>query len=119
MSNLKGLATGIGSLPHKDADEALDLIFKYFPAIPFWPQLPNRDIREGMVAQFSENLPCLKITSHGLTYEPQNKEREWEDFYEKICKGRLKPVLDVIKRSARSCHIELTNLIIPTFNDSK
>lgn len=42
-----------------------------------------------------------------------------EDFYRKICNGRLKPVLDVIKRSVRSCHVELTTLIIPTFNDSK
>ncbi len=42
-----------------------------------------------------------------------------EDFYIKICKGRLKPVLEVIKRSARACHIELTNLIIPTLNDSE
>jgi pyruvate formate lyase activating enzyme len=42
-----------------------------------------------------------------------------EDFYEKICGGRLKPVLDVIKRSVRSCHVELTNLIIPTLNDSE
>lgn len=42
-----------------------------------------------------------------------------EEFYKKICKGKLKPVLEVIKRSARSCHIELTNLIIPTLNDSE
>lgn len=42
-----------------------------------------------------------------------------EDFYIKVCAGRLKPVLDVIKRSARSCHVELTNLIIPTLNDSE
>ena len=41
------------------------------------------------------------------------------DFYSKVCKGSLKPVLDVIKRSSRSCHIELTNLIIPTLNDSE
>jgi len=42
-----------------------------------------------------------------------------EDFYIKICKGRLKPVLEVIKRSAKACHVELTNLIIPTLNDSE
>ena len=41
-----------------------------------------------------------------------------EEFYTKICKGRLKPVLDVIKMSAQGCHVELTNLIIPTLNDS-
>ena len=42
-----------------------------------------------------------------------------EDFYLKICKGSLKPVLDVIKLSAKACHVELTNLIIPTLNDSE
>ena len=42
-----------------------------------------------------------------------------EDFYMKTCGGRLKPILEVVKRSARACHIELTNLIIPTLNDSK
>lgn len=42
-----------------------------------------------------------------------------EDFYVKVCRGRLKPVLDVIKISAKACHVELTNLIIPTLNDSE
>lgn len=42
-----------------------------------------------------------------------------EDFYEKVCKGSLKPILEVIKISAKHCHVELTNLIIPTLNDSK
>ncbi len=42
-----------------------------------------------------------------------------ENFYTKICKGDLKPILDVIKVSAKSCHVELTNLIIPTLNDSE
>lgn len=42
-----------------------------------------------------------------------------EEFYHKICKGHLNPVLGVIKRSHESCHIELTNLVIPTLNDSE
>jgi len=42
-----------------------------------------------------------------------------EDFYKKICKGHLEPVLEVIKRSAKACHVELTTLIIPTLNDSE
>lgn len=40
------------------------------------------------------------------------------DFYKNICKGSLTPVLDTIKVANKSCHIELTNLIIPTLNDS-
>lgn len=88
MENLKGLATGIGSLPHKDVEAALDLIFKYTPRIPFWPQLPKRDIREGMVAQFSEKLPCLKMAREGLFFSAlEDKDRELEIFYERIISG--------------------------------
>jgi pyruvate formate lyase activating enzyme len=42
-----------------------------------------------------------------------------EDFYRKICRGTLAPVLETIKVSARSCHVELTNLIVPTLNDTE
>jgi methionine synthase II (cobalamin-independent) len=84
MTKIKGLATGIGSLPHKDAQSALDLIFKYCPQIPFWPQLPKRGVREGMVAQFSQNLPCLEVGSQGLFFNPADKEKKLEAFYERI-----------------------------------
>jgi len=84
MPDLKGLATGIGSLPHKDADSALDLIVKDTPEIPFWPQLPKRDIREGMVAQFSEGLPCIKVVNRGILFNSENKEKELEKLYEHI-----------------------------------
>jgi len=80
---LKGLATGIGSLPHKNVNEALDLIFKYCPEVPFWPQLPRLDAREGMVAQFSEKLPGFKMTSSGLFFDSQQKEQELEGFYQR------------------------------------
>jgi len=85
--NLKGLATGIGSLPHKEIEAALDLIFKYLPAIPFWPQLPKRDIREGMIAQFSENFPCLKVARNGLFFDGSHQEKALETFYERIIAG--------------------------------
>lgn len=84
MPDLRGLATGIGSLPHKDVNSALDLIFKYIPHAPFWPQLPKRDIREGMVAQFSQNFPCLQITPEGLNFKLENKDKELEEFYERV-----------------------------------
>ncbi|MFH1825189.1 MAG: AmmeMemoRadiSam system radical SAM enzyme [Candidatus Firestonebacteria bacterium] len=41
------------------------------------------------------------------------------DFYKKICKGDLEKVKRTIEISAKKCHIELTNLIVPTLNDSK
>ncbi len=43
-----------------------------------------------------------------------------EEFYRRVCKGRLGPVLDNIRRIADSAvHLELTNLIIPGENDSE
>ena len=89
MENIKGLATGIGSLPHIDYESALDLVFKYVPSIPFWPQLPKRDVREGMIAQYSENIPCLKINSSGLYFDSQEKEESLEKFYEKVIANDL------------------------------
>ncbi len=83
MEKLKGLATGVGSLPCQDADSALDLIFKYLPNIPFWPQLPRRDLREGMIAQFSENIPCIKINDSGVYFDPEGKDVSLEKFYER------------------------------------
>jgi PAS domain-containing protein len=57
----RALATGIGSLPHSTAQDALRLILSTFPEIPFWPQLSRRDFRENMYAQFSEELVGVKI----------------------------------------------------------
>lgn len=43
-----------------------------------------------------------------------------EDFYERLCSGRLAPVLETIKYAHREtpCWIELTTLLIPGENDS-
>lgn len=51
-----GLATGMGSLPHLDAREALDVILAHIPEIPHWPQLPRRSAREHFVFQFLQPL---------------------------------------------------------------
>lgn len=84
MTELRGLATGIGSLPFLETNPALDLVFKYCPQIPFWPQLPKRNLREGMIAQFSEGMPCLKITGEKLVFNPAEKEKELEICYDRI-----------------------------------
>ena len=87
MTGLKGFATGIGSLPYKDTEKALDLVFHFCPKIPFWPQLPKRDSREGMVAQFSEKLPCLEFTPEGVIFNPRQKDKELELFYGRVIAG--------------------------------
>lgn len=49
-------STGIGSLPYLDPKPALDLIFRTFPRLPHWPQLPGRGNQEGMLYQFLSPL---------------------------------------------------------------
>jgi len=55
------LPTTIGSLPHTDVRLACELVLKYTPALPAWPQLPNRLPLENMYAQFSEHLPGTEL----------------------------------------------------------
>ena len=42
-----------------------------------------------------------------------------DDFYQKMCKGRIKHVRETIALCAPACHVEVTTLLIPGFNDSE
>jgi len=50
------IATGIGSLPHQDPEEAVRLVLKIFPGLPSWPQLPCRSPKERMTEQFDHPI---------------------------------------------------------------
>ena len=54
---LPGVATGIGSLPHTDPRAAAELVLRCLPEMPAAPQLPARDPREGMIAQWVGGAP--------------------------------------------------------------
>jgi len=84
MKGFNGLATGIGSLPLLDAEKAVDLIFSRLSQVPFWPQLPKIDSREGMIAQFSEGLPGLSFKNGELVFTSEDLDKELEIFYEKF-----------------------------------
>ncbi|KUK32601.1 MAG: Uncharacterized protein XD63_0169 [Thermoanaerobacterales bacterium 50_218] len=83
-----GLATGIGSLPHKDPAYAVSLVRKFFPYIPHWPQLPKLTPLEGYLHQFLEcllQLGLLKV-DNGRSPMFACDEPDWPDrlarFYE-------------------------------------
>ena len=59
--NPNGLATAIGSLPHKSPEAACRVILSSIPEIPIWPQLPATDFRESMEIQYSEGLPGVVL----------------------------------------------------------
>jgi hypothetical protein len=46
-----GAVTGVGSLPFHSAEEAVAFVRDYCPALPFWPQLPQRHPDECAIAQ--------------------------------------------------------------------
>src|SRR3990172_12572286 len=88
------LATGIGSFPHEGEREAFRIIFETFPEIPFWPQLPKRSFKEGMVVQYSEGFPSLKWNEkeqRAWVDTSAGFEREVDRFYQALDDGNLKP----------------------------
>ncbi len=42
-----------------------------------------------------------------------------QKFHDELTHGKVEPVLETCRRAARSCHVEITNLIIPGHNDSQ
>ncbi len=72
------LPAAIGSLPHDDVGEALDLVRTFVPEIPFWPQLPRRSPLEQMGRQFLPGLP-------GLTCEDRPRISVEKGREEAIC----------------------------------
>lgn len=79
-------ATAIGSYPHKNVEDACNLILKTLTEIPCWPQLPVRDMREEMLVQYTEGLPFLKIVPEEKKIYvdmPDDNTDELETFYNK------------------------------------
>jgi hypothetical protein len=79
--------TGIGSLPHHNAEEACRLILGTVD-IPFWPQLPKRSFREFMIPQYSEGMPFFRIDPTKETFWiERDSPEELERFYESWTPG--------------------------------
>ena len=77
-------ATAIGSYPHNNVDDACNLILKTLPEIPCWPQLPERDMNEEMLVQYTEGLPFLKIDPVKKSVYidmPEDNTDKLEEFY--------------------------------------
>lgn len=67
-------------------------------------------IKEKPLRQLAKHLSAADIDLKAFT----------EDFYSRICGGRLKPVLDaLVVLKEEGVWLEITNLVIPTLNDDK
>ena len=60
-----GMATAIGSLPHRDAGAAAALVLRCLPELPAAPQLPIRTPLEGFVAQWARAIDGVEIEADG------------------------------------------------------
>jgi pyruvate formate lyase activating enzyme len=63
--------------------------------------------------------PWKRLLSHIDAMNIDLKSMD-DEFYKKVCKGKLAPVLKTIELSHRNkIHVEITNLLITTLNDSE
>ena len=76
--------TGIGSLPFEEAREGAGFVLQADLSVPFWPQLPQRNFLEGMVAQYSEGMPCVRPDHDRskMVLAADDKYDELQRFYE-------------------------------------
>ncbi len=77
-STLKLECMAIGSLPHSCVSDAMHIVEKYFPQIPFWPQLARVSKNEDMIFQFLENMPAFFS-------DEQNAKSYMDSEYEDFC----------------------------------
>ncbi len=78
------LPSCIGSLPHSDPEQAVDLVLDKLKQIPFWPQLPNKSFKENMYIQFSCFLPGVRIDEEKKRISIDLNDYDPEEFYTKV-----------------------------------
>jgi hypothetical protein len=62
------VATAVGSMPHIDPNQAVDLVLGSLDICPHVPQLSRADLREQMWIQCTEGLPRFRLDSDNLSY---------------------------------------------------
>jgi methionine synthase II (cobalamin-independent) len=76
------MPTIIGSMPHRDPVGACKLISRYLTELPAWPQLPMRNYKELMTAQYAEGFPGVSITEEAVSVShPEGWEHQLEELY--------------------------------------
>ena len=80
-TNLKLECTAIGSLPHENINEAMELVNENFSNIPFWPQLVKVSKNEDMIFQFLEGMPSFFCEDNKIFLDTEY-ETFCEDFEE-------------------------------------
>jgi hypothetical protein len=106
---LAGVATGIGSLPHTDPVAAAELVLRCHPNLPAAPQLPARDAREGVVAQWLRALPEVDIERDGTLIIRGQSDEPPECVFDTCAHSGLLAFLDAAsERTPLRVKVQLT-----------
>ncbi len=113
------MATGIGSLPLRDSQTALELVKSHFPDCPHWPQLPVYP-EEYFITQFMNPLVELGLVVHPAGKNPRFTDDDpafWElaamfyDHFLQSEEGRQAGEFFALpEKAARGFHAFLKNL---------
>lgn len=122
-TDLKLECTAIGSLPHANITEAMNLIKSNFSKIPFLPQLVKISKNEDMIFQFPEGMPSFFCENDKvfLDTEYDNFFEDLEEFftdYENVREDINSPSLDkfkITKSGAFEKYIELIKTTKPKY----
>ena len=110
------LATGVGSLPHTDAGQAVELIMSSLGKAPHIPQIPRSDPREQMWIQFTEGLPGFKVDLEQLHYtfdtsdETADQVEQFFGRYLAVTEGVQPDFVSVGEDYGRGIHLFLDRL---------
>jgi hypothetical protein len=96
-----GMATAVGSLPHRDADAAAALVLRCAPELPAAPQLPNRTPLEGVVVQWARAIDGVHIEPDGalVVRAPLGPHAPLETSFDREAHGGLLAFLDAAAAS--------------------
>lgn len=107
LNLLKNECLAIGSLPHKDVNEAINIVKKYYNSVPFWPQLPKLSKKEDMTFQYLENMPGIVLDEDNekvyLDMETPSFSEDLENLfinYEEILENINSELIDYYQISA-------------------
>ncbi len=112
----RAIQTGCKSISYTYTEPAIFIEFvKDIAKLAKKKKLKNVLVTNGFLSKESFNYISDYVDAMNIDLKSFSDE-----FYVKYCGGRLKPVLETIKRAhEKGIHIELTTLLIPGLNDSE
>lgn len=83
-ADLKNECIAIGSLPHKNLDEAISMIKQYNYNIPFCPQMVKFSKNEDMLFQYLENIPDVRFDFASDKIFVNDNSKDFLNYFDEV-----------------------------------